>query len=35
MRISVKGRYALASVISIAEHYNNGEYITIISISLV
>lgn len=33
MRISVKGRYALASVISIAEHYNNGEYITIISIS--
>ena len=33
MRISVKGRYALASVISIAEYYNNGEYITIISIS--
>lgn len=33
MRISVKGRYALAAVISMAERYNNGEYITVISIS--
>ena len=33
MRISTKGRYALAAVISMAQHYNNGEYITVISIS--
>ncbi len=33
MRISVKGRYALAAVIRMAERYNNGEYITVISIS--
>lgn len=33
MRISVKGRYALAAVISMAENHNNGEYITVISIS--
>lgn len=33
MRISAKGRYALASVISMAQSYNNGEYITVISIS--
>ena len=33
MRISVKGRYALAAVISMAEKYNNGECITVISIS--
>ena len=33
MRISAKGRYALAAVISMAENYNNGEYITVISIS--
>jgi Rrf2 family protein len=33
MRISAKGRYALAATISMAENYNNGEYITVISIS--
>ena len=33
MRISTKGRYALAAVISMAQHYNNGEYIKVISIS--
>ena len=33
MRISTKGRYALAAVVSMAQHYNNGEYITVISIS--
>ena len=33
MRISAKGRYALAAVISMAECYDNGEYITVISIS--
>lgn len=33
MRISVKGRYALAATISMAQNHNNGEYITIISIS--
>mgnify|MGYP000932862017 CR=1 FL=1 len=33
MRISAKGRYALAAMISMAENYNNGEYITVISIS--
>jgi len=33
MRISAKGRYALAAVISMAQQYNNGEYITVISIS--
>jgi Rrf2 family protein len=33
MRISAKGRYALAAVISMAENHNSGEYITVISIS--
>jgi Rrf2 family protein len=33
MRISAKGRYALASVVSMAQQYNTGEYITLISIS--
>lgn len=33
MRISAKGRYALAAAISMAENYNRGEYITVISIS--
>jgi len=33
MRISAKGRYALASTISMAEHYRAGEYITVISIA--
>lgn len=33
MRISAKGRYALAAMISMAQNYDNGEYITVISIS--
>jgi len=33
MRISAKGRYALASMIDLAEHYNNDENITVLSIS--
>ena len=33
MRISVKGRYALAAMIHMAQHYSSGEYITVISIS--
>lgn len=33
MRISTKGRYALASVVYLAGHYNTGENITILSIS--
>ena len=33
MRISAKGRYALAAVVSMARQYNNGEHITVISIS--
>lgn len=33
MRISAKGRYALAAVISMAQKHNSGEYITVISIS--
>ena len=33
MRISSKGRYGLAAIISMAESYYNGEYITIISIA--
>jgi Rrf2 family protein len=33
MRISAKGRYALAAVINMAENHNNGEYITVVSIS--
>lgn len=33
MRISSKGRYALAAVISMAENHNNGEFITVVSIS--
>ncbi|NLK86503.1 MAG: Rrf2 family transcriptional regulator [Clostridiaceae bacterium] len=33
MRISAKGRYALAAVIDMAQQYSNGEYITVISIS--
>ncbi len=33
MRISAKGRYALAAMISMAEQYPNGEFITLVSIS--
>ena len=33
MRISAKGRYALAATISIAESGKSGEYITVIKIS--
>lgn len=33
MRISAKGRYALAAVISMAQQYHSGEFITLISIS--
>lgn len=33
MRISVKGRYAIAALICMAQQYDNGEYITVISIS--
>jgi Rrf2 family protein len=33
MRISAKGRYALASIISMAQDYGKGECITVISIS--
>jgi len=33
MRISAKGRYAMAAVISMAQQYNTGENITVISIS--
>ena len=33
MRISAKGRYALAAMVSMTENYSNGEYITVISIS--
>lgn len=33
MKISAKGRYALAAVISMAQQHNSGEYITVISIS--
>lgn len=33
MRISAKGRYALAAVVSMARQYRNGEHITVISIS--
>ncbi len=33
MRISAKGRYALAAVIDMAQQHRNGAYITLISIS--
>lgn len=33
LRISSKGRYALASLISMAQNYDSGEYTTVISIS--
>lgn len=33
MRISAKGRYALASTISMAQDFSNGENITVISLS--
>ena len=33
MRLSAKGRYALAALTYMAQQYNNGEYITIITIS--
>ncbi len=33
MRISAKGRYALASTIHMAQSHNSNEYITLISIS--
>lgn len=33
MRISAKGRYALAAMTNMARNYESGEYITVISIS--
>lgn len=33
MRLSAKGRYALAATIHMAQNYNKDEYITLISIS--
>lgn len=33
MRISAKGRYALAAVVNMAQQYGSGEHITVISIS--
>lgn len=33
MRISAKGRYALAAVVRMAQQYQNGESITLVSIS--
>lgn len=33
MKISAKGRYALAAAMIMAQQYNSGEYITVISIS--
>jgi Rrf2 family protein len=33
MRISAKGRYALAAMIHMAVHYDNGENLTVISIA--
>ena len=33
MRVSVKGRYALAAMINIATNYRSDKYITVISIS--
>ncbi|NLW58987.1 MAG: Rrf2 family transcriptional regulator [Firmicutes bacterium] len=33
MRISAKGRYALAALTYMAQQYNNGEFITVLSIA--
>ena len=33
MKISVKGRYALAAMTHMSANYDNGEYITVVSIS--
>lgn len=33
MRLSAKGRYALAAIISMAQQYDAGEYITVIRIA--
>jgi Rrf2 family protein len=33
IRISAKGRYALAATVSLAQSYTSGDYITVISIS--
>jgi Rrf2 family protein len=33
MRISAKGRYALAAMMNMAQQYEGGDYITVISIS--
>ena len=33
LRISAKGRYALAAMMNMAQHYESGDYITVISIS--
>ncbi len=33
VRISTKGRYALASMVTLAQYYRSGEFITVISIS--
>jgi DNA-binding IscR family transcriptional regulator len=33
MRISVKGRYSLAAMTVLAQNYQSGEHLTILSIS--
>ena len=33
MKVSAKGRYALAAILDIAQQFESGEYITVISIS--
>lgn len=33
MRVSTKGRYALAAAISMSQQHNSGEFITVLSIS--
>ena len=33
MKISAKGRYGLASMVELAQNYDRGEYMTIVSIS--
>jgi Rrf2 family protein len=33
MRISAKGRYALAVMVRMAENYGNGEYIAVVNVS--
>ena len=33
MKVSAKGRYALAAILDIAQQFDSGEYITVLSIS--